>query len=762
MTTKSKAKKDPPMRVHIVGPAMDRDKALSRLDSDEEKRGYLQFLSIRDHLVAISKRVKREEKSAIKKGRAQVRSQMRGRSRVRVRKAALDDGTRAAPTAGTDRDTAAGFDYADAIIPPPYPFDAISSLYENSGPLQRNIDGMAANIDGFGYTFEAILDFSHPDVNDRIRELMFLERLEKKNLKPKDLDESHLDELEPTLEEVKKTRKLWERIAMVEKHHLSSFFESLHPRFAFTRLRVDMRKGLELFGNGAWEILREKMDDVYSQIEQVYNVPFTNIQLIAQDKWATPMKVKVRKGAVRWDELTFKRFFRRFIQTSGSSTVFYKEFGDPRIVSRTTGAYYNTLDELREKEGSRARPANELLHFVIPSPLSLSPYGMNRWIGVLLAVLGNRASEEVNFLYFDNKAIPPMVLLCSGGQLSDGTIARLEKFLTERLTGRRNFHKILVIEGIPSASKESPGDVEPSSKLRLEIKPLTSDMLQDGLFQHYDEANELKIGRAFRQPPLLTGDQRDANRSTADVVKAIAEEQVYQPSRDMFDADMDRLFLSNLGVRFWKFKTNAPAQRYPNDLVANAVKALLGGAMTPNEARPVIGRALAVELPHRSDPWANTPPALSAAAASTGGEPGKGAFDALDSKGDQDDEEQAPEAVTKALKTAVVARGKTSEEAGHSHDFKVVRDGDHARIVTSPAGEDMHTHPDEVVRYKQGTSTREILDVAAGHSHEARVRFYSDRRQERVRRVAKSLISARDVIREQLGDVEKAFFDARD
>jgi hypothetical protein len=436
------------------------------------------------------------------------------------------------------------------------------------------------------------------------------------------------------------------------------------------------------------------------------------------------------------------------------------------------------VEELWSEEGPNAQPANELLHFTIDS--LISPYGIARWMGVLLPVLGNRASEEVNFLYFDNKAIPPMVLLVSGGRLSDSSVERLETVINERLKGRENFHKVLVIEGIPADAKESNNDTEPSGKLRLELKPLTSEMLQDGLFQTYDTANELKIGRAFRQPPLLTGDQRDANRSTADTVKAIAEEQVYQPARDAFDADMDRLFLSNLGIRFWRFRSNAPVTRFPNDLVENATKSMLRGAITPNECRALLSDAFSKDFPHRSEEWADTPPTLAVASAraeagggGTGGSSSGGGVGGGDSKpsgdaaGGGDDtaatgDEGPPQELVAERKGEVVARGRTSENEGHSHAYVVMRDGEHLRVVTSPAGEDGHKHPDEVVKSRAGR-VKSILDpIPGGDGHTHQVAFkvpeQKRRRAQKVEAFAHAILAMRRAFREELEDGKDDFF----
>jgi PBSX family phage portal protein len=784
------------VKIHVAGPARDPAAELDRLDSEEAKKEYAGWSTAVEHLVALRKRfqsrmpsVRRQlsklsgddrARRAPSRGEADYRDDMhprRARRRVPIQK---DDGKRGAPsTSGTDQDIdARSYDFVDDILDPPYPFDVIASLFENSGPLRRNVDAMAANIDAFGYTFNPVLDFSHPDVDDHIRDLVFLQSVDDKNvdISSDDEVESQIDSLEPSLADVKKKRRVWERIAMVEKHRLHAFFESLHPRQTFTRLRIQTRENLELFGNAGWEILRERRDDVYSRIEQAYHVPFASVRLIRQDKTPTSVKVKVRKNAITWEELEYKRYFRRYVRLVGSTKTYFKEFGDPRVVSRRSGRYYATVEDLWTEEGREAQPANEFLHFAIDS--LISPYGIARWMGVLLPVLGNRASEEVNFLYFDNKAIPPMVLLVSGGRLSDASVERLETVINERLKGRENFHKVLVIEGIPADAPESNGDTEPSGKLRLELKPLTSEMLQDGLFQTYDTANELKIGRAFRQPPLLTGDQRDANRSTADTVKAIAEEQVYQPARDAFDSDMDRLFLSNLGIRFWRFRSQAPVTRFPNDLVENATKSMLRGAITPNECRALLSDAFSKDFPHRSEEWADTPPTLSVATAraeSGGGGVGGGSGGGTgggDSKpggeaaGGGDDtagtgDEGAPQNLVPETKGELIARGRTSENEGHSHAYVVVRDGAHLRIVTSPAGVDAHKHPDEVVKARAGR-VKEILDPVPGgdgHTHQVAFKVAESRRAKKVMGFANAILAMRQAFKEELEDSKDDFFD---
>src|SRR5207253_7971441 len=107
-------------------------------------------------------------------------------------------------------------------------------------------------------------------------------------------------------------------------------------------------------------------------------------------------------------------------------------FGDPRVVSQLTGAVCPDVESLLRKHPQDA-PATEMIHFAIHAPRS--PYGIPRWMGALLSVLGSRESEEVNYLYFSNKSVPPLALLVSGGKLSEASVPRIQNFIEENLKG---------------------------------------------------------------------------------------------------------------------------------------------------------------------------------------------------------------------------------------------------------------------------------------------------------------------------------------
>lgn len=481
-------------RAHIVGPAAPPNDGVKPDAKAEET-----YSDMRDVLVEIGKRM------GVLNTPAPPMSPVEGEVSEEIAKAQAT----AVPPDQLDPYGRAG--YANDIIDPPYPAEALCRLFENSGALRQNIEAMETNIDGFGHRLEPILDFDDPKLMDRIQSLMFAERVEKAGKSLDDLTDADLDTLMPPPAEVAARARLWKMISLVEKERLQTYFDFLSPLHTFIDLRRRKRVAQEVMGNGAWEIIREDPEDVTSKIVGVNHVPWVCVRLLNADETPTMCERPKRKDSVTWDWEESEEYFRRFVYLTPTKRVYFKSAGDPRILSRRSGRYYDSIEEMRAEDGSEARPANEIVHWLIPN--DTSPYGIPRWIGQLLSVLGNRASEEVNFLYFDNKAIPPMVLLVSGGRLTSDSVSKIETYVESHIKGRKNFHNIMVIEAIPANAEETSGDIEHSGKMRLEFKPLMGDQQSDAMFQGYEQNNVVKIGRSFRQPQLLTGDARDQNRS---------------------------------------------------------------------------------------------------------------------------------------------------------------------------------------------------------------------------------------------------------
>ena len=465
--------------------------------------------------------------------------------RLSIVKARVVGGDRPAGQAeqGVD-EPEAEFNVAGALEPP-YEPETLAMLLEHSNSLRQNVDSYMVNVHAHGHNYQPIIDLNADDANVKIANLLW-ERQLRENPSPKVPDPHAQAEL-PTEEEVEAARKELEEKMRVERARLNRFFENVSLDCSFTALRMLTAMDRETLGNGYWEVLR----DASGRIAQFNHIPSFTMRLMPLDKNATIVEEKVRIDDVTWGEIERPKRFRRYVQIveEGLRPIYFKELGDPRLTSSKSGLVFRDIDQLRETDGVDASPATEVLHFRVAS--TRTAYGIPRWIGVLLSVLGSRQVDEVNFSYFDNKSVPPLLVTVADGRMTDESVERMRTHIDTEVKGKRNFHKILILE---AETSNEPGQ-QHSGRAKIDVKPLTMAQHNDALFQKYDERNMDKVGMSFRLPRMLRGDIRDFNRATADAALEFAEMQVFVPEREDFDFVMNRVILPKLGIRFWTFKS---------------------------------------------------------------------------------------------------------------------------------------------------------------------------------------------------------------
>ena len=520
-----------------------------------------------------------------------------------------------------------------ALVPPFEP-DDLCALFRVSNSLRPNIDAYQTNIDGFGHRFEPIINLESEDADEQVKNALFLDSLHDSNIDPRDVDVDDAKKLIPSDEEVEKAKEQIKLQMRLEKAWLQNFFDFCCPDISFSQLRQQSRQDREVIGWGVWEVLRNDSGEV----AQFNYLPAFSIRLMPLDK-PVEVEMRVRISDLSFEEVAMQRRFRRFIQVFEDQEMFFKEFGDPRVISKKTGQIIPTNDKDEAQfEDEEDGPATELLYFPIHNPESA--YGVPRWIGNLLSVIGSRQSEEVNFLYFDGKGVPPMAILISGGKLSGNSVERIQDFIKNNIKGRKNFHSVMVLEAETASSKQS----ENAGRVKIEMKPLTAAQHNDALFQNYDERNIDKVGMSFRLPRMLRGDIRDFNRSTADAALAFAEMQVFQPERQDFDFMINRrLLLNEFGIRYWKYVSNAPVTRDPA-VVAKMIKDLMNSnAVTALDMRPLLEEVFNREFRTITADWAKQPVPLTVAGIQTG-EGGE-----IVTEGEGEDPDATPEAEAEAF-----------------------------------------------------------------------------------------------------------------
>jgi hypothetical protein len=101
--------------------------------------------------------------------------------------------------------------------------------------------------------------------------------------------------------------------------------------------------------------------------------------------------------------------------------------------------------------------------------------------------------------------------------------------------------------------------------------------------------------------------------NTGDAALMFAEMQVFQPEREEFDFIVNRKVLSDMGIRFWKFRSNSPVTRDPAAM-ANIVRGLVNAAiLTPEEGRLLAGDVFNRDFKKISAAWVKQPVSLTLA-----------------------------------------------------------------------------------------------------------------------------------------------------
>lgn len=428
----------------------------------------------------------------------------------------------------------------DNIIKTPYPLLHLSLLRENSTELGQCIDAMITNIDGFGYRLVENNMEAGEEVSDEVKD------------------------------EIKK-----------EKGEITAFLDNVNFDDDITALRENTRADIESTGNGWWEVIRYPNKKGISSIARVepHTCRFTKL-----DKESTETVITFyNKYTKSVETRRVKKKFRRIVQVINSKKVFFKEWGDPRVIDKTTG-------EVAEANIEKKNIANEIIHFGAVKS-SRSPYYLPRYIGNLFSIYGSRSAEEINYITFENNNIPSMIIMVSNGQLTQDSIDRTKQFIESNVKGDSNRSSILIIEAEPATE----GQINPGT-MKMDIKDLAGIQKEDQLFQEYSKNNDDKIRRCFRLPPIFVGKSDDYTRSTAQESRKLADEQVFSPERRKFDRLMNRLLIADFGMKYHTFKSNSANVTNDQDLVQILSGGEKTGGMTPNLSREVLGDILNKEI----------------------------------------------------------------------------------------------------------------------------------------------------------------------
>ncbi len=292
--------------------------------------------------------------------------------------------------------------------------------------------------------------------------------------------------------------------------------------------------------------------------------------------------------------ITRNKKFCKYKQEKNGKTVFFKEFGDKRIMNKVTGEFADTL------------PLDEQSTEILEFKIGTTDYGTIRWIGQTLNIDGSRSAENLNNNYFREGRHTPLMLVVKGGTLKESSFTKLQEYM-DGIKGENGQHAFLILE---VEDDEDRAGFEDSKKVDIEVKDMASILQKDELFQDYLSNSRMKVQSAFRLPDLYVGYTKDFNRATSQTAVELTEQQVFIPERKALAYIINNKLLNEYGFKHVEAYFIAPEVSNTDDVVSLLNIAEKGGGLTPNVAREVAFKALGKDSEDYTEDWGNTPIAV--------------------------------------------------------------------------------------------------------------------------------------------------------
>lgn len=281
--------------------------------------------------------------------------------------------------------------------------------------------------------------------------------------------------------------------------------------------------------------------------------------------------------------ITRLKKFRKYRQEVSGKTVYFKEFGDPRVMDNRDGRFLNATEAIEDKF-----VANEILEFKIDKAKA---YGDVRWIGCVHSITGAHYAEDLNLNYFKNGRHTPLAICIENGRLTPKAMTALRDYAGS-IRGENAQHAFLLIETEPLKADMAWNTESPP---KITLKDLGSVLQKDELFGEYIDNSRRKVQSSFNLPDIYVGHTTDFNRATAFAAMSVTEDQVFKPYRQSLEWLINNKLLNEYSLKYCEAYFKSPDLNDVDDIakVLNATGPL--GGVSANLAKEIVHTLLGKE-----------------------------------------------------------------------------------------------------------------------------------------------------------------------
>ena len=498
------------------------------------------------------------------------------------------------------------------VIAPPYDPWVLVCTVEESDSLPPLIGAMVTNVTGFGFTTEAT--FAMRD-----------------------------DEGEPLpapdgADQQRDTLALFMATAKIGDGGLIG-----------TLQRVDEDKYQT--GNGYLEVLRNS-EGVPGGLE---HLPTWTMRL---GKLSQPVLVDMPfRHPTTGDLVTVRKWmrFRTFVQIREGRIAYFKEYGDPRHINWRSGAYQD--EPWPVDQNNNDQNGTEVLHRICYS--AHSPYGVPKWIGAVTHARAGRAAGELLVSWFRDAPIGVKLALIAGGTWNDDSYRKALGKIDAMARGKENAWKFVGLEANFDSGDLMKEDGNPAPP-RMSLEDLVTE-IPDGIYKgdgNMIDGSFRRVAKMFRLPPVYYGASEDHSRASVNSARAVAEEQIFVPERELgwlqwFNTEL----LPSLGVFLWRVGLRGANTSDDTEVAKGIAPLIAGGGASPNMLIRLWNEVTGQDAEPITEPWGDRPWTLTNTLIQAGLDPNLPLADTIgtdeDNLGAELDADGQPLVVDDAAKTAL-------------------------------------------------------------------------------------------------------------
>lgn len=460
----------------------------------------------------------------------------------------------------------------DLVLRRPENIEDMYKAYRLSAILGPIVNALTTNIYQAPHTFTPVdnLDLGdEEETRERLREYLVYMKA------GGDLEA----DVEVTDEELDTEFKRFSRRVKNEALYLESWTKCAVLDMTFLQLRILTGQDLEIQASAFWEILR----DAANRPSRIAWCPAWTMHAQPQENALRRVMELQPVTPIHWVPGEQLRRFRSYIQVdaSGSVIAHFKEYGDPRLMSRKTGIYYPSLEAMQaDRREVGALPATEILHFKLPSSSSFT-YGKTDWSGAYPNAVGSRDLEEMNMKVITDQVIPQLMLLISGGRgVKKEDQQRVQEQIKQNI--QDGLRGLYILHALPSTAPTGR-----TTDVTMHLERLKSEQHQDALGLSYLGHSKDTIRGSYRMPKVAVGDEEGINRSTASMMLRLVENQVYEPRRELFDDLLNSTLVRDLGIQCVRYRTQSRVPREPAEVADMLFKLMSVGVLAQEDGRAI-------------------------------------------------------------------------------------------------------------------------------------------------------------------------------